>query len=61
MLEWIKQFLGFKSELEKKQDQIKKLHEKAFIAQRKGDLSLAGEYQKQAEEISDSILNSKNV
>ena len=55
MLEWIKQFLGFKSELEKKQEQIKKLHEKAFHAQRKGDLSLAGEYQKQAEAISDSI------
>ena len=59
MIEWIKQLLGFKSELEKKQDQIKKLHEKAFIAQRKGDLSLAGDYQKQAEEIADSIKHSE--
>ena len=59
MLEWIKQLFGFKSELEKKQDQIKKLHEKAFIAQRKGDLSLAGDYQKQAEEIADSIKHSE--
>jgi flagellar motor component MotA len=59
MIEWIKQLFGFKTELEKKQEQIKKLHEKAFHAQRKGDLSLAGDYQKQAEEIADSILNSK--
>lgn len=59
MIEWIKNILGFKSELEKKQDQIKKLHEKAFIAQRKGDLSLAGDYQKQAEEIEDSIKHSE--
>ena len=61
MIEWIKQLFGFKSETEKKRDQIKKLHEKAFHAQRKGDLSLAGDYQKQAEEIADSILNSKHV
>ena len=58
MIEWIKQLFGFKSELEKKQEQIKKLHEKAFHAQRKGDLSLAGDYQKQAEEIADSIEQS---
>ena len=61
MIEWIKQLFGFKSELQKKQDKIKKLHEKAVHAQRKGDLSLAGEYQKQADEIADSILNSKLV
>lgn len=59
MIEWIKQLLGFKSETEKKQDQIKKLHGKAFKAQRNGDLSLAGDYQKQAEEIADSIKHSE--
>ncbi len=59
MIKWIKQLFGFKSELEKKQEQIKKLHEKAFHAQRKGDLSLAGDYQKQAEEIANSIEQSK--
>ena len=59
MIEWIKQLFGFKSETEKKQNQIKKLHEKAFKAQRKGDLSLAGDYQKQAEEIADSIKHSE--
>ena len=59
MIEWIKQLLGFKSEIEKKQDQIKKLHEKSFKAQRNGDLSLAGDYQKQAEEIADSIKHSE--
>ena len=61
MIEWIKQLLGFKSELQKKYDQIRKLEEKAFQAQRNGDLSLAGKYQKQADEIADSILNSKLV
>ena len=55
MIEWIRQMFGFKSALEKKQDMIRKLHEKAFQAQRKGDLSLAGDYQKQAAEIEDSI------
>ena len=59
MIDWIKQFLGLKSETDKKYDQIKKLHEKAFHAQRKGDLSLAGDYQKQAEEIANSIEQSK--
>ena len=61
MIEWIKQLFGFKTELEKKLEKIKKLEEKAFQAQRNGDLSLAGKYQKQSEEISDSILNSKQV
>lgn len=55
MIEWIKQLLGLKSDLEKKQDQIRKLEEKAFQAQRNGDLSLAGDYQKQAAAIADSI------
>jgi len=55
MIDWIKQLFGFKSELERKQEQIRKLHEKAFQAQRKGDLSLVGDYQKQAAEIEDSI------
>lgn len=59
MIEWIKQLLGFKSETEKKQSRIRKLHEKAFKAQRKGDLSLAGDYQKQAEAIADSINHSE--
>ena len=61
MIEWIKQLLGFKTELEKKLEKIKTLEEKAFQAQRNGDLSLAGEYQKQSNEIADSILNSKQV
>ena len=60
MIDWIKQLLGFKSELEKKQEQIRKLHKKAFQAQRKGDLSLAGDYQKQAAEIEDSITTRGN-
>jgi hypothetical protein len=60
MIEWIKQLLGLKSDLEKKQDQIRKLEEKAFQAQRNGDLSLAGEYQQQAKKIAESIEQSNN-
>ncbi len=60
MIEWIKQLLGLKSELEKKQDQIRRLQEKAFEAQRNGDLSLAGDYQKQADAIAESIDASHN-
>ena len=60
MIEWIKQFLGLKSELEKKQDQIRRLQERAFEAQRNGDLSLAGDYQKQADAIAESINASHN-
>ncbi len=55
MIKWLKQLLGLKSELEKKQDKIRHLEEKAFQAQRNGDLSLAGDYQKQAEAIANSI------
>jgi len=58
MIEWLKNILGLKSETDKKYDQMKKLHEKAFHAQRKGDLSLAGDYQKQAQAIADSIEQS---
>ena len=60
MIEWIRQLFGFKSDLEKKQDQIRKLEEKAIQAQRNGDLSLAGDYQKQAEKIAESIKQSSN-
>jgi len=55
MLEWIKKIFGIKSELERKQEQIRKLHKKAFDAQRIGDLSLAGKYQKEANVIAESI------
>ena len=60
MIKWIKQLFGFKTDLEKKQDQIRKQKEKAFQAQRNGDLSLAGDYQKQAEKIAESIEQSSN-
>ena len=55
MIEWIKKLFGIKSELERKQGKMKKLYEKAFDAQRNGDLSLAGKYQKEADEIAESI------
>ena len=55
MIKWIKKIFGIKSSLERKKDKMKKLHEKAFDAQRKGDLSLAGKYQKEANEIAESI------
>ena len=55
MIKWIKKIFGIKSSLERKKDKMKKLHEKAFDAQRKGDLSLAGKYQKEANEIAEKL------
>ena len=60
MIEWIKKVFGIKSDLERKQEQIRKLHAKAFDAQRNGDLSLAGKYQQEANVIADSIREDKH-
>ena len=60
MIEWIKKIFGIKSSTEKKQEQMKKLHAKAFEAQRNGDLSLAGKYQKKADIIAENIRKNEH-
>jgi len=53
---WWKKLLGFSSPKQKLEKKLNKLHKKAFDAQRKGDLSLAGKYQLEAEVVMDEII-----
>ena len=48
-MKWIKKMLGLKSPVEKKMEKLVKLQEKGFLAQRNGDLRLAGQYYHEAE------------
>ena len=57
-MNWLKKLLGIKSKEEKQQEEIKKLLQKSFEAQRAGDMEMAGVYQKQADEILESSYNS---
>lgn len=57
-MNWLKKLLGIKSKEEKQQEEIKKLLQKSFEAQRAGDMEMAGVYQKQADEIIESFYNS---
>lgn len=60
-MKWLFKLLGFKSSIDRKREKIKSLREKAFKAQRNGDLSKAGEYLLEAEAIeSDIIAGEKN-
>jgi hypothetical protein len=53
---WWKRLLGFSSPKQKLEKKLKKLHQQSFNAQRKGDLSLAGKYQLEAEKVMDAII-----
>ena len=55
-MKWIKKILGFKTPLEKKQSQLTILQNKAFQAQRNGDLRLAGKYYQEAEVLETEIV-----
>ncbi len=57
-MNWLKKLLGIKSKEEKQQQKIRDLLQKSFEAQRAGDMEMAGVYQKQADEISESFCNS---
>ena len=48
-MKWIKKLFGIKSSIEKKQDELNKLRQKGFEAQRNGDLRTAGKYYHAAE------------
>lgn len=56
-MQWLKRLLGIKSPIEKKKDQLSKLQEKAFQAQRNGDLRLSGKYHHEAEVLETEIVN----
>jgi len=55
-MHWIKKLFGFKTPLEKKQSRLSTLQEKAFQAQRNGDLRLAGKYYHEAEVLETEIV-----
>ena len=57
-MNWLKKLLGIKSKEERQQEEIKKLLQKSFEAQRAGDMEKAGVYQKQADDIIESFYNS---
>ena len=57
-MNWLKKLLGIKSKEEKQQQKIRDLLRKSFEAQRAGDMEMAGVYQKQADELTESFYNS---
>jgi hypothetical protein len=54
-MEWIRKLFGLQTPLEKKKKEHADVMNKAFIAQRNGDLSKAGEYLKIAEALEEQI------
>ena len=60
-MKWILKFFGIKTALEKKQDKLAALRESAFVAQRRGKLSLAGKYLHEAEMLETEIVKEMEV
>ena len=58
-MKWILSILGIKTGIEKKEQELVRLREKAFQAQRNGDLRLSGKYLLEAEKLETEILNEK--
>jgi|TARA_R110001599_G_scaffold112073_1_gene276768 hypothetical protein len=48
-MNWLLELLGLKSSIKKKRRKLAELQEKAFQAQRNGNLSLSGKYALEAE------------
>ena len=59
-MKWLFSILGIKTGIEKKEQELARLREKAFQAQRNGDLRLSGKYLLEAEKLETEILNEKN-
>ena len=59
-MKWLLSILGIKTGIEKKEQELVRLREKAFQAQRNGDLRLSGKYLLEAEKLETEILNEKN-
>tara|TARA_R110001592_G_scaffold57545_1_gene174830 strand:- start:1046 stop:1240 length:195 start_codon:yes stop_codon:yes gene_type:complete len=56
-MKWLLKFLGFKGSIGRKKVKLEILQEKAFMAQRNGDLSMAGKYLQEAELLETEIVN----
>lgn len=59
-MQWLLKILGIKNDIEKREEELTRLREKAFQAQRNGDFRLAGKYLIEAEKLETEILNEKN-
>ncbi len=55
-MQWLLTLLGFMNNTEKKKRKAADLREKAFKAQRNGNLRLAGEYTLEAEQIENELF-----
>ena len=55
-MKWLLELLGFKSSINRKKRNLAVLREKAFQAQRNGNLSLCGKYTLQAEHLETEIF-----
>ena len=55
-MKWILKLLGIKTSLERKSEKLADLRAKAFDAQRRGKLSLAGKFQHEAEILETEIV-----
>ena len=56
-MRWLMNLLGFKGSIERKKLKLTMLQQKAFEAQRNGDLRTAGKYLLEAEELETEIID----
>ncbi len=59
-MKWLLSILGIKTGIEKKEQELGRLREKAFQAQRNGDLRLSGKYLLEAEKLETEILEASS-
>ena len=57
-MKWLFSMFGIKSPIERKKERLSKIREKAFKAQRNGDLRTAGKYLSEAELLETEIMDS---
>ena len=59
-MQWLLRLLGFSSPIDKNIKRLQSLQNKAFEAQRNGNLRLAGKYLLEAEVLEKEILQAQN-
>ena len=59
-MKWFFRLLGIKGSIERKKKKLVQLQEKAFNAQRNGDLRSAGKYLLEAEALETQIVDEQN-
>ena len=59
-MQWILELLGLKSSVNRQKQKLEQLRQKAFEAQRNGNLRLAGKYLAEAEVLETQILDAES-